>query len=112
MVELVTTSDRPSVVVYDRSSIVRSLPPLHTPLPSLVGHSVQCLLPLISSSTIRSIGLNSNGLNSNLASVLVNNLRNSFVNMRKSEDDPVLKRSSLMMLLNSDVDDLKNQCVI
>ena len=45
-------------------------------------------------------------LNSILTSVLVNNLRNSFVNMTKSEDDLFLKRSSLMMLLNSDVDDL------
>ena len=50
--------------------------------------------------------VDSDGLNSNLTSVLVNNLRNSFVNMSKSEDDLVLKRSSLMMLLNSDVDDL------
>ena len=47
--------------------------------------------------------VDSDGLNSNLTSVLVNNLRNSFVNMSKSEDDLVLKRSSLMMLLNNDV---------
>ena len=39
------------------------------------------------------------GLNSNITSVLVNNLRNSFVNMRMLEDDLVLKRSSLMMCL-------------
>ena len=32
----------------------------------------------------------SNGLNSNLTSVLVNNLRNSFVEMSKSKDDLVL----------------------
>ena len=50
--------------------------------------------------------VDSDGLNSNLTFVLVNNLRNSFANMRKSEDDVVLKRSSLMMLLNSDVDNL------
>ena len=46
------------------------------------------------------------GLNANISSILVNNLRNSFVSMSRSEDDLVLKRSSLMMLLNSDVDDI------
>ena len=46
------------------------------------------------------------GLNANISSILVNNLRNSFVSMNRSEDDLVLKRSSLMMLLNSDVDDI------
>ena len=46
------------------------------------------------------------GLNGNVTNVLVNNLWNSLVNMSKSEDDIVLKRSSLMMLLNSDVDNL------
>ena len=46
------------------------------------------------------------GLNANLSSILVANLRNSFVSMNRSEDDLVLKRSSLMMLLNSDVDDI------
>ena len=45
-------------------------------------------------------------LNGNVTNVLVNNIQNSLVNMSKLEDDLVLKRSSLMMLLNSDVDDL------
>ena len=46
------------------------------------------------------------GFNGNLTFVLVNNLRNSLVNMSRSEDDIVLKRFSLMVLLNIDVDDL------
>ena len=37
--------------------------------------------------------VDSDGLNSNLTSVLVNNLRNSFVNMSKSEDDLVFSTS-------------------
>ena len=45
-------------------------------------------------------------LNGNETNALVNNLKTILLSMSKYEDDLVLKRSSLMMLLNSDVDDL------
>ena len=52
------------------------------------------------------------GLNSNLTYVLVNNLRNSFVNMSKPDDDLVLKRSSLMMLLIMMLTSLTSVCYL
>ena len=61
-------------------------------------HKKVILNRILNDPSIREL-VDSNGLNSNLTSVLVNNLRNSFVNMRMLEDDLVLKRSSLMMCL-------------
>ena len=43
-------------------------------------------------------------LNGNVMHVLVSNLRKTLLRMSKSKDDPTLKRSSIIMILNSDVE--------
>ena len=58
---------------------------------------------ILSDSSIKDL-MNIDYLNGNVTNVLVNNLRKTLLAMSKSEDDIILKRYSLIMMLNSDVD--------
>ena len=58
---------------------------------------------ILSDSSIKDL-MNIDYLNGNVMHVLVSNLRKTLLRMSKSKDDPTLKRSSIIMILNSDVE--------